>query len=796
MSAVLVAFRADLRRRGRGWLGVALLLGAAAGAIAGFAAGARRTASAAERFEREYRAYDVVVANIPDPGFATFRPADVESLPHVSASARALIVFTQIAGRDVTLHVPADAAYGSVVQREKLLEGRRARPDAAREVTLGYDLARDLGVHPGERFPFVEGASGLAPGIPRELEVVGIVASPNELALPTPTVDAAHGTVALHRALAPVVAAEEPRQDDGVFVRLEHGTRDIPEFRRALSALSGGGRPIAMFTGPEAGADLHRSNRLQALALALVGALLALATLLVVGQLLVRSALADARDALVLHALGMTRARQLALGAMRGATVGAFAAGVAGAVAVAASPLFPTGLARVSEPSPGIAADWIVLASILPAVTTAAIACASAGVLLSVRRIRANAPPALDSVLVARASTVLPPSLGVGVRFAFRRGRVPVRTGIAGVSVGVIAVTAAVVFGAALDHLLATPELYGYRWDLAATNYGTVDKLDPGTPEGIAAVRAIPGIEGAAVGNTGVPMLVNGRAVGALALDVVRGSPDDALPPVVDGAPPVRRGEIAMGRRTMHDLGVTRGDRVTVEVEGVGTARMTVVGTAVLPRLQNGIARLGEGVLTSNDSLLEAFGFDPSAAGFTRATEVYVKLAPGASRAAVEHALREALGQRMVFTDRAVPSDLVNFGRVRELPLVLAALLAFLAAATLTHLLVVAVRSRRHDLAVLKTLGMSTRQVVVAVFTQSSVLTVSALAVGIPLGVVAGRFAWSAYSDRLGVLDRQAAPLAALGVVVASAFVLSAAVSVLPARSASRTRPSAVLRAE
>jgi hypothetical protein len=58
--------------------------------------------------------------------------------------------------------------------------------------------------------------------------------------------------------------------------------------------------------------------------------------------------------------------------------------------------------------------------------------------------------------------------------------------------------------------------------------------------------------------------------------------------------------------------------------------------------------------------------------------------------------------------DAALPSlpvNLQNVGSVRALPTVLVGILAAIALATLLHGLVVCARVRRHDLAILKTLG-------------------------------------------------------------------------------------------
>src|SRR5207248_7097251 len=106
------------------------------------------------------------------------------------------------------------------------------------------------------------------------------------------------------------------------------------------------------------------------------------------------------------------------------------------------------------------------------------------------------------------------------------------------------------------------------------------------------------------------------------------------------------------------------------------------------------------------------------------------------------------------------PNDLVNFGRVQNLPLFLAVLVALMAAATLAHVLVTAIRRRRRDLAILKTLGFQRGQLTSVVTWQATTLSLVALAIGIPLGVAAGRWTWSAFANTLGIVPSPATPLA------------------------------------
>jgi predicted lysophospholipase L1 biosynthesis ABC-type transport system permease subunit len=115
---------------------------------------------------------------------------------------------------------------------------------------------------------------------------------------------------------------------------------------------------------------------------------------------------------------------------------------------------------------------------------------------------------------------------------------------------------------------------------------------------------------------------------------------------------------------------------------------------------------------------------------------------------------------------------------------------------TMVHALITAARRRRHDLAVLKTLGFVRRQVRAAVTWQSMTTVMLALVVGIPAGIASGRGTWSLLSDRLGVDAKPVAPLAWISLGAAGVILLANVVAFGPARVAARTRPAEILRTE
>jgi len=119
-----------------------------------------------------------------------------------------------------------------------------------------------------------------------------------------------------------------------------------------------------------------------------------------------------------------------------------------------------------------------------------------------------------------------------------------------------------------------------------------------------------------------------------------------------------------------------------------------------------------------------------------------------------------------------------------------------LALASLALTLTAAVRQRRRELAVLKVLGLTSRQLRQAVRWQATLTVLLALVVGIPLGVAAGRVLWIRFADNLGVIDTPSVPLLALGLAGVVLVVLANLIAIAPGSSAAHLRPAQVLQSE
>jgi ABC-type antimicrobial peptide transport system permease subunit len=207
------------------------------------------------------------------------------------------------------------------------------------------------------------------------------------------------------------------------------------------------------------------------------------------------------------------------------------------------------------------------------------------------------------------------------------------------------------------------------------------------------------------------------------------------------------------------------------------------------------IGRLGDGafVTTAGWEHVQGDALDPAEEG------VLVRVAPGATIDAVVADLVHGLGDPafgVAVISQGKPTDIVNFGRVENTPYLLGAVLVAVSLATLAYLLLAAVRGRRRELAVFKTIGFVRRQVRSTVACQATTTVLVALAIGIPLGIVAGRWTWTRFADDLGIVAVPVVPVVPLVVTALLALVAANLIAAAPAAIAARTRPATVFRTE
>ena len=100
-----------------------------------------------------------------------------------------------------------------------------------------------------------------------------------------------------------------------------------------------------------------------------------------------------------------------------------------------------------------------------------------------------------------------------------------------------------------------------------------------------------------------------------------------------------------------------------------------------------------------------------------------------------------------------------------------------------------AVRRHQRDLALLKTLGCTVGNFAATVAWQASVTTLIALTLGIPFGIVIGRWLWTHFAQQLDVVVEPSVSLIALVVIAVSALLAANAAAAIPARRARPRQP-------
>jgi ABC-type antimicrobial peptide transport system permease subunit len=142
------------------------------------------------------------------------------------------------------------------------------------------------------------------------------------------------------------------------------------------------------------------------------------------------------------------------------------------------------------------------------------------------------------------------------------------------------------------------------------------------------------------------------------------------------------------------------------------------------------------------------------------------------------------------------PAEILNYGSLGSTPMLLGAALAVGAAVALGITLVTSVRRRRRDLAILKTLGFTKRQLAVAVAVQAGVAAIIGCAVGVPVGIALGRVLWDLFADEISAVPAPTVPAGSIVTIGLIAVALAVLVATIPGRLAARTSTARLLRVE
>lgn len=796
MRVMAMRVRAGWRQRTGALVTFTLLVALSGTVVLTAFAGARRTHSVPSRFIRADGSPDAVVALQALDSMHGVQ--EVRRLPEVDRAGVAVQLAALPYAKNqsyLPLLAPTDNIFGTSIWRGLVVDGRRPDPTAADEILLSEAHARLLGAHVGDYVPLLAFDQRQADDCLRSdqpppeckrlsttprlsVRVVGVVRTAIDLNARTQDISFSM----LSRAFF-----EQHRTDIAwnplLMVHLRRAATPQSFADHVRATLGTTPADIQLFNG----AAVVDAVNVLSTGLLLFALVAAVAAAFAIGQTIVRQVGVGASDRNTLAALGVTR---IGRGLDAAGSIGV--AGIAGALlalggAYGASTLMPIALARRAEARRGLDLDATVLvlgalALIVFVIVTAVVAATA----LARRRAvsRAERP-----TLAARLTTApIAPSAAIGLRNAFggRRDAVPVRSAFGGIAAATAGVVAVLVFGAGLHHLVRTPELYGWGWDAMDIQYSDQNRARLLADRDVADIALL---------ERRARVTVAGRPTFLLAITPVRGA---MQPAIIAGRSPQRVDEVAVGRDTLTTARAKVGDSIVLK-GNEESLRARVVGIAAFATSDDGDP-LAEGAVVTPDGRRRLVGAWTSNNDSAGQRNYAVRFRPGVDRARALARLEQLVppnndGQS-AFSAPSPPAEVVKLRQVESLPRMLAFFLAALGLLAVAHASFVGVRRRARDFAVLRAMGFRPGDVRVSVASEAFALAACGALIGIPLGVVVGRFAWRKVAAGVGVLIVQRVPIGALVAALPVAVILALGAALVPGRRAARVRPSQILRTE
>ena len=808
MRAAWFVARSQLRRRWGSVIVLTIIVGFTGTVVLASLAGARRTSTAMDRFRDETLAPDLTVF-LPPVDDATID--GLRGLPGVEAMGVGRQLTASIEGAfDLAVGGPFDNAFGRTVDRPRVLDGRLPRQDRIREVAVPEPLARGLGFSVGDTFVLrtyspeqvQEILDGIAtdfdePAGPHvDMRIVGVTRVPGDLSFEGD----AGGLVLTTRAFVDRYGDQIGSFADVVLrVRMtdRDAARNFVRTARTETADFGDEGAFQVQPAAETQGAVDESIDVVATGLVVFAVVAAIAGVVVLAVVLRRYVDGGASDLPALRGLGLSRGgRTLALAcsvvpiALAGSTLAVVGAWLA-------SPLFPRGLARSAEPALGLDVDLPVLISgLLAGILLVGLLALLSGFLVVNASLRATRGAVRSSAVRGSWATAMPPAMTVGFAMATdrerRAGTAPGRAAVAGALVAVTGVVAVVIVTASQQHLERTPRAYGYNWD-AHVEVDDADRADPDSEcsrslTAVADDRAV----AAATDVCADTIEVEGYSTEAYGFTRLKG---DIGPTVLEGRAPRARGEVALGTRTLDRVGADIGDRVRIDGPGAGR-RYHVVGRALVPALVspgegNNLQAVADGALFTGSGLERI-----ASTGTSGQARILVRWHDGTDVAAAAQRIKRLSGGTHRPLRAAVPLEVDRLQQLDALPWLLGAFLAAIGVLGLGYGLVTSVRRRARELAILKTVGFRRGQIGGAIATQATTYAIVGLLIGVPVGVLLGRAAWSRIAGRSGFEVVSVVPLGVVALVVVSTLVIVNVVAWVTGRRAARLRPAVVLRSE
>ncbi|MET7423935.1 ABC transporter permease [Dactylosporangium sp. NPDC005555] len=530
--------------------------------------------------------------------------------------------------------------------------------------------------------------------------------------------------------------------------------------------------------------------------LVVFGLLGLLVAVLVVANVVTGAVVSGYRHIGVLKAIGFTPAQVVGV-YLTMVSVPALVGGVLGAAAgeFASRPLLTSafmGLGFSGDVGDGLGTGLAALTGILVVVLLAALLPAlRARSLAAAEAISAGSAPRSGRGLRAQrwlSGVRLPRAVSLGLGLPFAR---PARTAltVAAVVLGVTTVTFA-------SGLTTSVSLFS---DIADRNDDApvaVRPLNPAFQQGVTTrtdeeierlLRSLPGTRHVTA-ELGADFAVAGQTQ-PIPVDFLRGDRDEMgfQAGLVEGRWLRAPGEAVVPSRLQHERGIKVGDRLTLELDG-HRAELTVVGESI-----NGGP--GTPALLTSWETLQRIAPDRAIANHEVLYEV--SLTPGTTIQSYLASVRAADPGLNAWDNSGVNPFTVA---MISLSTALSLMLGTVAALSVFNTVVLNVRERRRDLGMLKSIGMTPRQVVVMTVTSMAALGLAGGLIGVPAGVVAHRVVLPMTSAAAKV-DLPTAMLhvwhpTTLLLLTCAGILIAVLGALIPARAAARLTIAEVLHTE
>ncbi|MBV9950345.1 MAG: ABC transporter permease [Acidimicrobiia bacterium] len=788
-------------------IGLVVAIAIVGGIAIGSAMGARRAQHSVSAFITWSQPEDASAFADPSAPPAQQQAAleRVRHLPGVVASQRLAVDLASVRppsgpSAPMIMYVGIDPLLTGI-RRGRLVSGRFADPRRADEVVINEDLSHRLHVGVGARlharvYPRAE-IDQLGNGeIPSKalavvpLRVVGIARQASDLEA-DPEAEAGslfqfngsliYGSPAYFQRWGQRIAGY------GIGVRVLLAHHDVDAFTAAVRR---SGARVQVQPGTDIVRDeasLRRSAEVESGALWALAALVALVGLVLIGPALRRTVAVSPNDRVALNALGLTRGNLVAVEVWRGLPIALAGALLSVPVALFAAPHAALGVSKRSLLGTGHPAQPLLLAlgALGVLVGVAAVLVVSS----LITRTRPPAPDADDLGSVRRGGRFVlgwlaaggaPASVVAGARMALpssdRSGGV-IRSAIVTVACGVALLVAALTFSASMTHLVDTPGLRGWSWDVEAGNYSELATAQ-------AAGRRLARDPDVA-DYTGINQVTADGPRGPLP---VAGLADVAMAqlPALSGRLPSADGEIAVTPATLDQLHLHLGDRVRLRALRASTFR--IVGTTLGPGAVSPDLQLRQGGVAELRSL------DRLTDGGSNPESYIIRFRPGVDRTAARARL-EPIFRSTVLTSYET-TEVQTVRRTEPLPLFFAGLVAVLALGALVYAVTSALRRNRREVALLKALGFGRGQVRLTLLSQTALLGAAACLIGVPAGLIVGRWGWRWAARGVGVLAAPISPPLTMTLIVAAALGTAIVIGMGAARTAVRVSAAETLRKE